>query len=283
MSAESPNQDPVIFRDSGSGPVIVLIHGMSAKIEHWLGFDQLLAQNFRVITFDHRGFGEARRPGTWSMSIEQMAGDVIEILDRLQIEKAHLFGISMGGMVAMACGIHHPHRCASLTIVNSSLGSQLNRLSRQRVAQLTGTLRKLMEPSYKVGLWERRVGLFLGHNPPQGFRSELSKTLLQLNQDQKNSLANRLKQYLAISRFRCEHRLKDISVPTLIIKSTHDHIVPSSHSDYLARMIPGAQLAVIEKAGHVPMFDRAEELRDIVVGWLNKQPRPAQTMPLRKS
>ncbi len=252
----------------GTGPVLVLIHGMSSKVEHWLGFDQELAKDFRVITFNHRGFGDAARPSTWTMTIEQLADDVLNILDQLQVEKAHLFGISMGGMVAMAFGLQHPHRCASLTIVNSSIGSHLNRLAPYRIQHLASTAKQLINPSLRIGFWERRVSLFLGRHQTDKERQALAATLLEINRAQKSRLSNRLKQFLAISRFSCEERLKEISVPTLIVKSTHDHIVPPSHSDFLARTIPGAELIVIENGGHVPVFDRADEVRDILVRWV---------------
>jgi pimeloyl-ACP methyl ester carboxylesterase len=124
MSEIVAKNGTIEYSEHGSGHPLVMLRGLGRTVRHWAGFEKAMARHFRVITFDLRGIGTNKIPLSPRHSLFDVALDVKEVLDHLNIEKASILGVSLGGMVAMACGLSFPDRVYSLIIVNSSIAGQ---------------------------------------------------------------------------------------------------------------------------------------------------------------
>ena len=104
------------FKDFGSGPPLVILHGLFGSSDNWLGVAPKLAEHFRVFVLDLRNHGQS--PHSARMNYGLMAGDLVEFLDAEGFEKAHVMGHSMGGKVAMQFALSHPARVQKLIVVD---------------------------------------------------------------------------------------------------------------------------------------------------------------------
>ena len=103
------------WASAGHGPPVLLIMGLGLSGGAWWRTVPVLARGLRVITFDNRGVGRSRSP-RYSYTIEAMADDAVSVLDAAGVAKAHIYGISLGGMVAQQLALRHPERTASLVL-----------------------------------------------------------------------------------------------------------------------------------------------------------------------
>ena len=104
-----PQTDKSFMKIKDHREPLLMLRGLGRSSWYWLGYDEILAEHFRVITVDHRGIGRSTVPQDWNDSIDDIAGDVIQVLEELQISRVHIFGfLSLGGMVAMSMAISDP-------------------------------------------------------------------------------------------------------------------------------------------------------------------------------
>jgi len=258
------------YSEQGHGPVIVLLNGLSRTSKHWLGFETMLANRFRVLTIDLPGAGQSQRACPWSLTVEDMAEEVIEVLDSLKVEQAHIMGVSLGGMVAMACGITYPHRCASLTVINSSIGQ-----TRQKVPRISSKAISLVFKAMiirpQAHILERAItDLVVGIDCLPDQRQNIANKLTELTRKQAPNPLNILKQLLAAYRFHPEENLSKLKVPTLVVQGSHDFFVPPINSKRIAESIPDAKLLTIVNGGHELMFDKADELLAAQIDWMDQ-------------
>lgn len=250
----------------GDGPPLVMLRGLGRSVQHWLGYERELAQHYRVITMDLRGIGQTTLPLSFTHRIHDLAGDVVAVLDALGIEAAHVLGVSLGGMVALATGLEHPARCLSVIALNTSIAGQR-------------TLR--MSPR---GAWAIASGLVgdemkIHRNLVEVLTSTRLATERKLEAVQKfHAIAatdglyvfTALKQLILAARFHVKHRLPELQMPVLLIYGADDQFVPSINTRKLKALIPHARLVSIPDAGHEIMMDQPEALRDVLVAWLDE-------------
>ena len=102
-----PSGHKIYYETNGQGTPLVALRGLGRSMRHWLGYEKKLAKHFQVITVDARGIGRsAQKPG-WMDTVFDLADDVAAVLDDLKITQAHILGVSLGGMVALAIGLKH--------------------------------------------------------------------------------------------------------------------------------------------------------------------------------
>lgn len=166
------------YETHGDGAPLLLIHGLGSSTLDWAPQVAHFSERFRVITLDVRGHGRSDKPpGPYSVPI--FAGDLVELLDALHIESAHLAGISMGGMIAFQLAVDAPQRVRSLTIVNSGhelkvcgpedalsgLAAPLHPASRRDAKARRGA-RRTVVPETRTGRTMARVRRALGDQRP---------------------------------------------------------------------------------------------------------------------
>jgi aminoacrylate hydrolase len=230
------------YAEQGQGDPIVFIPGMMGLLEAWKFQFQYFSQRYRCISFDHRGTGESDKPAN-AYSTQLVAQDVIALLDKLEIEQAHVVGTSTGGCVLQCLAIDYPKRLKTATFNNTwtTADEYIRRVQtfRQRIAQTYGP-EKYVEFS---SLWT--CG-------PLQFRHDWDE-LQRLEARQKQTIApvevliDRLQMSMDHNRVT---ELNSISTPSLVIGTRDDSTVPSYFSDDLAAAIKDAELIILADGGH---------------------------------
>ncbi len=232
------------YRVSGAGPPLLLIRGFLRSQDYWLELEPLLARSFRTVVFDHRGVGGSDAPPPPYSSL-QMADDAVAVLDALEIRRSHVFGLSLGGMVAQMVAIHHPSRVERLALGGSTASLRAGRdLPPRALLQLLGA-------SVLPSRWSHRLSSSLVLSPA-------GRAAARDVPGQWRALAQRwpvprrgLLGQLAAAAFHDARRdLTRIAAPCLVLHGSADRLIPLAQGERLAAGIPGARMQVIEGAGH---------------------------------
>jgi pimeloyl-ACP methyl ester carboxylesterase len=253
MPRKRVNDIEIAYRMEGAGDPLLMIMGITGSKYHWLGFQKKLAPDFLTIAFDNRGVGETSvPPGPYSMA--QMASDAISLLDGLAIDRAHVFGVSMGGMIAQEIALTTPERVRTLVLGCTHFG---------------GT--KQINASPEV---YQRAFVLAGKGPEQAMRDILSVNLTaEFMQAHPNvvehlveyGLENRMTrdafaaQMGAVADHDTAERLSAVRAPTLVIAGDKDELIPPENSVEIAGLIPQAQITLLPGIGHMFWVEAPDE------------------------
>jgi 3-oxoadipate enol-lactonase len=250
----------IAYDDLGSGPSVVLLHGYPFNRTMWR--DQLddLKQHHRVIIPDLRGHGESvvtDAPAT----MQNMAGDVASLLETLNISRATVAGLSMGGYVALAFYRLFPLRVRSLVLVDTRAQSDTEEAKQNREQQAEKALREGMDAIADALLPKLLTTDTVAKRP------EVVKRLreMMLKTDPKGAaaalrgMAQRADQTSFLSR---------IIAPALIIVGNEDAITPVADAELMHREIGGSRLQILEGAGHVSNMEQPEEFNRALLKFL---------------
>ncbi|AOS63314.1 putative hydrolase or acyltransferase of alpha/beta superfamily [Actinoalloteichus hymeniacidonis] len=252
MHTVSHDGTTIAYRDIGSGTPVLLVHGHPFDGSMWRPqIEQLAEAGHRVIVPDLRGYGRSSvAPGSTTM--EDFAADLAELLDRLDIDRVLLGGLSMGGQIVMEFHRRFPSRVAGLLLAATSARADDPRARRARVetaerirhegmaAYAEELLPRMLAPHNIVGLPEvaDHVLRMMRSAPAEGAAAALRGRAER--RDYRDSLAR-------------------VSVPTLIVVGDHDDFTPVAEAESLAAHIPASVLRIIEGAGHLPNLERPAE------------------------
>jgi pimeloyl-ACP methyl ester carboxylesterase len=244
--------------ETGSGPPILLSHGVTLSVRTWAKQLESLAEaGFRVIAFDHRGHGESTL-GTAGHGIEQLASDMRTVLEGFDLHDVVIVGHSMGGIATQSFCIHHPEiareRVAGIVLLSTLARSPF--AANPRIAGLMTSLANRLPDGAGV-LRARDLGLVLARlgfgRDPQASHVEATRQMILATNRQ-----TRRDAVIALAHVDLTDRLGDIDRPTLIIGGTADLITPIAESRRMARRIPGSHLDEVPGGGHMLMLERAE-------------------------
>jgi 3-oxoadipate enol-lactonase len=250
----------IAYDDLGSGPSVVLLHGYPFNRTMWR--DQLddLKRHHRVIIPDLRGHGESAvtdAPAT----MQNMAGDVASLLETLNISRATVAGLSMGGYVALAFYRLFPLRVRSLVLVDTRAQSDTEEAKQNREQQAEKALREGMDAIADALLPKLLTTDTVAKRP--GVVKRLREMMLKT--DPKGAaaalrgMAQRKDQTSFLSR---------IIAPALIIVGSEDAITPVADAELMHREIGGSRLQILEGAGHVSNMEQPEEFNRALVKFL---------------
>ena len=221
------------FDGTGDNPVLLLSNSIGTDLTMWDSQIEALSKHFRVLRYDSRGHGSSDVPvGPYSM--DRLGRDAIELLDALNIARAHFLGLSLGGMVGQWLGIHAPERINRLILANTSayLGSadqweeriaSVLKADPQETADLF--LRNWFPPRLLEagGPMVAKIHAVLLTTDPQGFAGS----------------------YAAVGDMDMRPTIARISAPTLVIAGQYDTVTLPSHSELIAATVPGAKLVTL--------------------------------------
>jgi proline iminopeptidase len=274
MTAATANGIAIEYESLGdpSAPPILLIMGLGMQLVAWPdAFCQgLVEQGFRVVRFDNRDCGLSskirvrkqpnlvtafaaawlRLPVRAPYTLHTMAADAVGLLDALDIRRAHVVGVSMGGMIAQVIAATYPERVLSLTSIMSSSGSR--KVSRPRPDAKRALLSKPRDPGDPESVIDHLVGVF-GIIGSPGFPSTREELREQLARNVRRGYypAGVTRQLVAIIASGDRRKLlQKITAPTLVIHGAEDPLVPVEAGRDTARHIAGANLKVIDGMGH---------------------------------
>jgi 3-oxoadipate enol-lactonase len=262
------NQGSKIYWDEkGKGELVLLIMGLGYPSCMWHRTRPALSQHFRTVAFDNRGVGLSDVP-SGPYSIPTMASDAAAVLDAAGVRSAHVFGVSMGGMIAQEFALQNPARTRSLILGCTSAGGPSAVRAASNVIDillLRGmTLEQAREailphiydaatPREKI---DQDVNLCRPWLPsPEGYRAQLQ----------------------AILTWESYSRIAQIKAPTLVIHGKSDALVPPGNGQLIAARIPDAKLVLLEEASHLFLTDQTravnKEILEFLLSHAGREPR----------
>ncbi len=248
----------------GQAEPLLLIMGIGANATSWEMQIPDFSREYRVIAFDNRGAGRSDKPQS-PYTMPQMADDAVGLLDHLGIGSAHVFGMSMGGMIAQELTLRYPQRVRALVLGGTMAGGPNAVLAGpQLIQQWASTAALPLEQAIENGLRFLYSEEFIARN-----RERLMERALEMAHLQPPMQALQ-RQFMAIVQFNTYERLGEIKAPTLIIAGTDDRIVPAENSRILAEKIPGAELVELEGGGHGFLAEKATETNSTVLAFLRR-------------
>ncbi|SRR5579883_92767 len=257
------NQGVKIYWDEeGQGPPVLLIMGLGAASALWWRTRPVLAAQYRTIAFDNRGVGRSDvPPGPYS--IPAMSSDAAAVLDAAGVARAHVFGISMGGMIAQEFALQYPGRILSLILGCTSAGGP-NAVRAEAAATETLKARGAMTPEQA----EQAFIPFLydDSTPRERIEEDLAKRRAWYP-----PVEGYTAQLQGIFGWQADDRLPQIAVPTLVIHGRNDRLVPPGNGERIASRIPGAQLVLLPSANHMFTTDQPEAAHSAILRFLGDQ------------
>lgn len=235
---------------SGEGDPVVFLHGIGGNHRNWNLQRHDLETDYQVVAFDFRGYGDSGPIGE-TFDFFAFVDDVEIVLDGLGIGCCHLIGCSMGGLVAQAFYAQHPERVRSLGLIACRPGSAP--VFEQSAQFEEERLRPLENDGSAETLAEMLLPKLVGPAASAEALAAIRDSLLRLHPPHYRKI---VKARLRIPPFL---RLADISVPTLVVGSTHDQVAPLAQMQAMAAEIPNADFVVIHDAGHLMNIEKSEQ------------------------
>jgi pimeloyl-ACP methyl ester carboxylesterase len=223
------------YETYGQGEPLVLIMGLGGGSSMWWRQVAFFSPEYRVVVYDSRGVGRTDKPDM-PYSMDMLVGDAAGLLERLGIASAHIYGVSMGGMVA----------------------------SQETLQKLFGIMTLSPEEAVKVATSVTFSPTFIERHP-----DKINDWLIKGAESPPSPMGFK-RQAEAVAGFDTYDRLQQIRVPTLILAGTADQLIPSDNSRILASRIPDAKLVLLEGAGHGYLWEAEEEANRTVHDFLRK-------------
>jgi 3-oxoadipate enol-lactonase len=233
----------------GDGEPVLLIAGLALPGRSWWRTVPVLAGRFRVLTYDHSGVGGSgglRAP----FSTAAMARDALAVLDAAGVDRAHVYGTSLGGLVAQQLALRSPERVRSLVLGATHPGGHRIEIPERDVLAF---LRRRPDLPAREAAWA-----FVPYNYGSRCRRHHLDRIVQ-------DIAHRLELPYAKTAYRAQlfaaathdtlRALRRLVVPTLVVHGHEDRVVPPSNATLLADAIPGAELQLLDETGHIYMTE----------------------------
>ncbi|HTU79877.1 MAG TPA: alpha/beta fold hydrolase [Solirubrobacteraceae bacterium] len=241
------------YERSGAGPPLLMIVGMSGSALTWgEPFLELLRADFEVIVYDHQGVGASSRL-EGPITTREMAAHAAGLLAALELDSAHVLGISMGGMIAQELALASPERIRTLTLGCTYCGGPNSVRSgedpwrRIAEARAAGDRQLALRAS-----WENNVSATFAADRRE-FRRFAERALRR-----PVAVAVIERQGRAVIAHDTCERLGRIELPTLVIHGSEDRLLPLANGRMIAELIPGARLEVFDGVGHLFFLERPE-------------------------
>jgi 3-oxoadipate enol-lactonase len=243
--------------EAGSGPPLILVHGLGDDHRAWRRCLPDLMLSRRVILYDLRGHGSTTL-GAPAGTLHQLAEDLAGLIDALELERAAVAGFSLGGTIAMRMAVDHPDRVGALVLVatSSRVGKAAAEWYAQRSAmvsasdpELKGTIDRDTEDVYRNSPEELAAGLKIRRestSDPRGY-------------------GNACRALAALGNQPLDPNLPRIRSATLIVTSDLDQLCPPRAAEIVASGIPGSRLHMVEGAGHPIPVERPGELARLIL------------------
>ncbi len=232
------------YEEAGSGEPLVLIMGLGGDLQGWAFQVPVLAQHFRVITFDNRGAGRTSAPDR-PYSIAGMAEDVVALMDRIGVAKAHVLGFSMGGFIAQELALAHPERVGKLILLATAAGA--DGYMRNVVTGMVNARSSSMSREEQVRLMATFVYSAALFDDEARFEASIQNALNNPYAQQDHAF---IRQAAACLGFDSRNRLPALKHETLVVSGAEDILVPPRHQKELAQLLANATFKELP-GGHV--------------------------------
>lgn len=251
----------------GDGFPLLMIQGLSENVYWWdPPLIEKLSKHFKTVIFDNRGVGRSDKLDG-DVTIEIMAADALGLLDALDIDQAHIFGHSMGGMIAQDIALKFPERVEKLVLCSTSCGGSKAELPSIDTQRLLGRLsrkehtRDLVEEAMPHIFTQR----FIDKNP-EFMRMKVDDILII-----PTGPTTFKAQMDAWMRYNSCRKLKTINLPTLIVHGKQDILVPPGNGQLIVEKIPTAEVVYFEKNAHIIHTEEPDKFFNVLFGFLKKR------------
>jgi 3-oxoadipate enol-lactonase len=246
------------YERAGSGEPMLLIQGMSATHLAWgEEFRASLEPSFETIVFDNRGMGKSGQ-AELPFNVADMAGDALALLDALEIERAHIVGISMGGTIAQELALARPGRVRTLTLGATFCGGPEAVLMSPEDLQLLGAAYASGDPEQVFrAMWEINIS--------PGFRADDSRfdAFREMGSQLPAPRPVVMQQMRACAEHDASQHLDQLGMPTLVIHGTADRLIKPSNGELIARLIP-APIELLENVGHMFWWEQPARSAELI-------------------
>jgi pimeloyl-ACP methyl ester carboxylesterase len=254
------------YEVDGQGQPLLLIMGLGAPAAAWdPEFVQEVSRTHKAITYDNRGTGLSDKPDE-PYSIAMFASDAVGLLDALNIPRAHVLGVSMGGMIAQELAIHYQQHVASLVLGCTTPGGK----------------HSVPAPPESLKALEGRAGMTPEEAGREGWKLSFSEEFIRTHRAELEAQLQQVvahatprfafeRHFQATMTLRVYKQLKEITAPTLVATGRNDVLIPAANSEILAREIPNAELAIFANAGHGFVTESREPFLKVLKEFLARQ------------
>jgi pimeloyl-ACP methyl ester carboxylesterase len=261
------------YRMEGSGPALLLLHGIAGSSRTWRDVIPRLTDRFTVVAPDLMGHGQSQKP-VGDYSLGAFASGIRDLLEVLDIDRASVVGQSFGGGVAMQLAYQHPEQCERLVLVDSGgLGREVNWMLRLMTFPGSEYVMPVIFPGFvrdwgdslfrtinssgvRLGriaeMWSAYASLAEAEN-----RQAFARTIRSVIDPGGQTVSAMDRLYLASS------------MPTLIVWGDRDDIIPVSHAYSAHEAVPGSRLVIIEGVGHFPQIEAPEQFVEALIDFID--------------
>jgi len=251
-------------RHEGTGPNVLLIHGLAGDHRAWDGAIAQLKERFRLIAPDNRGAGRSTQVDE-PVSIRDMASDMLDMLDRLEVDKVHVVGRSMGGCIAQEMALAAPERILSVAMLASC-------------GKCDETQKRAMTNMREALLWQGSWADHARHSllnfvSPRFFneRQDRMAQIEAIIASETRLQACYVQQSLAVMAHDSLERLHQIRCPVLIAHGGRDPLGSPTGTQWMIDRIPQAEVEFFEDSSHFFFLEEPERFARMLAGWLDRQ------------
>jgi 3-oxoadipate enol-lactonase len=249
--------------NSAENPPLIFLHGVGSDKSVWDFQVKELSKNRRVVAFDYAGYGESNLPSK-DLTREEIARYVFGAMDALEIKRAHILGLSFGGVVALEMFAQNARRIMSLILADAFA-------RHPRGGEIVERTLSLVEKMTMREFAEQRVEVLLMPEIGEQMRGEVVETFSKIPK-QTFRWATR-----AVWAADYRNLLPQINVPTLILVGERDAVAPVELSKELAENITGARLEIISGASHLSNLDKPRVFNELIEKFIELQNQPNET------
>lgn len=246
----------------GTGPLVIFLHGIGGNRTNW--HDQLpdFGRHFHAVAWDARGYGDSD-DYEGPLDFGDFAVDLVRVVDHFRAAKAHLVGLSMGGVIAMDFAARFPDRVATLALCDTlpGFGALTDDQRREFIRLRQEPLLAGKEPRDIAPMVARTL---LGKSPRPGCFERLVASMTALHKQ------SYIKTIAGSANYARPLQIESIAVPVLVVVGDEDTLTPPAVSREITRRIPGARMAVIERAGHLSNIEQPEIFNRTVLAFLTE-------------
>jgi pimeloyl-ACP methyl ester carboxylesterase len=261
------------YRMEGSGPALLLLHGIAGSSRTWRDVIPPLTDRFTVIAPDLIGHGESEKP-VGDYSLGAFASSIRDLLEVLDVDRATVVGQSFGGGVAMQLAYQHPERCERLVLVDSGgLGREVNWMLRLMTMPGSEYVMPVIFPGFVRDWGDSLFRTINNRGIRLGRLTEMWSAYASLAEaDNRQAFARTIRSVVdpgGQSVSAMDRLYLASPMPTLIVWGDRDDIIPVSHAYSAHEAMPDSRLVIIEGVGHFPQIEAPEQFVDALVDFID--------------
>ena len=245
-----------------AGHLVVFVHGIGGNRRNWTAQLAALGAQYRAVALDIRGYGDSD-DYAGPLLLDDICADIVRVIDHFSAAQATILGLSMGGMIAQEFYRRFPERVHSLVLCSTNAGIGVDFSAQQKREFVDLRQRPLLDGGEPADLISAMRAVLFGEAPSAAALAGIEQSVAALR------TGSYLKAIEAIVEFDSSDLPDQIRVPTLLVGGTHDKVIPLSQMREMERAIAGAELAVLEGAGHLLNLEQADAFNRIVARFLS--------------